>query len=155
MHIGMIIQSYSGNTLDVANLYKQVLEKNNHHVTLEVITTKNKNAQGNEPIELNHTPDPSLYDCLIFGAPVKGLSLSPIMIAYLTKMPSLKKKKAGIFITEYLPFAWMGGAKSLDQLSQLIEEHQGTVVYKHVINLETRRQPEKIIELIARCTDDF
>lgn len=128
MNIGIIIHSQTGNTRIVAQKLKEKLIAAGHTVSLQSVSASNDSEASAAKIMLLEKPDVSPYDVLLFGAPVRGFSLSPVMQAYLNAIGTLKGKKAGCFLTHFFPYAFMGGNRALNQLCQSVQK-KGAAVY--------------------------
>jgi flavodoxin len=112
MQIGIIVHSNTGNTLLVAERLMEKLSSLGHRVSIERVSAINDDEQDVQNIRLSKKPEPGAYDVLIFGAPVRGFSLSPVMRAYLSGV-TLSGKKTACFITQGFPSPWMGGNRAL------------------------------------------
>ena len=119
MNIGIIVHSFTSNTLSVAEKLKEKFLAEGHLVTLEQVTAVNEDPAAAAKVELLAIPDITGYDMLIFGAPVRAFSLSPVMLLYLNQLPSLQGKKISCFVTQQLSFAWLGGNRSIKQIKKL------------------------------------
>lgn len=107
MNIGIIVHSQTGHTLSVAEKLMKSLTLKGHDVTLGRVTAEDESPRASE-IQLQTIPIVEDYDCLFFGAPVWGYSLSPVMKLYLTQLITLKDKRIGCFVTQLFPYSWMG-----------------------------------------------
>lgn len=147
MKIGIIIHSHTGNTLSVGERLKESLATGGHTVQLEQVTAVNEDPNSREPIRLKSIPDIVPYDAVIFGAPVRGFSLSPVMKAYLSQLTKLSGKKISCFVTEHFPKPWMGGNHSIKQMIRAIEQKGGKVAATGVVNWTSQAREEQIKEL--------
>jgi len=152
MKIGIILYSYSGNTLSVGKKMKVALSNKGYEVSLERITAINDKPNSGKPIQLSEIPDPSQYDEIIFAAPVQGFSLNPIMKIYLSKLSDLQGKKISCFVTEHFPKPWMGGNHAIKQIKRLIRDKRGIVTDCSVINWSNSKREEQINEMISRLS---
>ncbi len=128
MNIGIIIHSQTGNTRMVAQKLKERLTAAGHTVSLQSVSAANDGEADVSKIMLTEKPDVSPYDVLLFGAPVRGFMLSPVMQAYISGLKSLQGKKVGCFMTHFFPFAWMGGNSAMNQLLKAVQ-NKGAAVY--------------------------
>lgn len=128
MNIGIIIHSQTGNTRCVAQKLKEKFSAAGHTVSIESVSAANDGESDVQKIRLTAKPDVSTYDALLFGAPVRGFSLSPVMKAYLAGIGPLRGKKVGCFMTQFFHFAWMGGNRALSQLCETVQA-KGAIVY--------------------------
>lgn len=119
MKVGIIVHSHTGNTLSVAEKIREELIKSGHTVNLEQVKAVDENPNSSKPVELEVIPDTTGYDALIFGAPVRAFSLSPVMKKYLSQVNSLEGKKVCCFVTQGFPKPWMGGNHSVKQMVKL------------------------------------
>jgi hypothetical protein len=102
-----------------------------------------------QKVRLSGKPDIGSYDLLIFGAHVRGFSLSPAMRAYLSGIVSLKGKKAACYITQGFPAPWMGGNRALGQMAELLAS-KGAVPYgTGIVNWPNAEKREKLITAVA------
>jgi len=150
MNIGIILYSYSGNTLSVGERLKVELEKKGHEVHLERIRAVNEDPNNRVPVQLSNSPDLSQYDEIILGAPVNAFSLNPIMKTYLLNQPSLENKKISCFVTQHFAKPWMGGNRAVKQISKLVYNKNGSVVRSDIINWSNVKREEQISCLISR-----
>lgn len=155
MKIGIIVHSHTGNTYSVAQRLKEELLAAGHALSLEKVIAVNDEQPDVSKIQLKETPDASEYDALIFGAPVRGFSLSPVMKSYLSQIVSLKGKKIVCYVTEYFPYPWMGGNRAVDQMKKLCET-KGTEVFEtRVINWSNRQREKKITNMVEELNKLF
>ena len=152
MNIGIIVHSHTGNTLSVAEKLKVKFLADGHLVTLEQVTAVNEDPEAAANAELLVVPDITGYEMLIFGAPVRGFSLSPVMLLYLNQLPSLQGKKISCFVTQQLPFACLGGNRSIKQMKKAIIAKNGTVHETGVVNWSSKKREDLITDLINRLT---
>lgn len=155
MKIGIIVHSYSGNTYSVAQKLQDKLSKAGHSVTVEqlkLVGGENPNSP-NKVIEIETSPDVSSYEAVIFGAPVRGFSLSPVMAHFLKESASLGGKKVCCFVTQFFPYPWMGGKRSVAAMKELCESKNGTVVGSGIVNWKNKRRDEMITDLCKSFTN--
>ncbi|NCC75880.1 MAG: flavodoxin family protein, partial [Clostridia bacterium] len=122
MNIGLIVYSYTGNTLSVADKLKDQLQAQGHTATIERVHASNENPQKNrldKTGSLTQAPDPAPYDALILAAPVNGFSLAKVMQDYLASCPGLAGKPVRLFVTHHFPKAWLGGSQTIRQFDKL------------------------------------
>lgn len=109
MKIGIIVHSQTGNTLSVANKLREQFLAAGHTVSVERVTALNDRESNVNSIVLTCAPKLDGFDILVFGAPVRGYKLSPVIHAYLLQLPSLKGKVISGFVTQFFPTPTMGG----------------------------------------------
>lgn len=150
MKVGIIVHSRTGNTLSVAQRLKEVLTSAGHTVNLERVTAVDENPSAAGNIKLKTIPDTSEYDVLIFGAPVHGFGLSPVMKAYLAQIPSLKGKKVGCFLTEFFPLASMGGNRAMGEFKKACEAKGENVFNEGIVNWSMGQREKKISNVLEK-----
>ncbi len=149
MNIGIIIHSHTGNTLSVAQKVKEKLSAAGHSVSIQRVSAANDDESDVQKIRLAEKPDAGAYDVLLFGAPVRGFSLSPVMQAYLTGIGPLHGKKAGCFITHFFPYAWMGGKRALEQLCGIVKAKGAAVYGTGIVHWSKAASRDEQIEAVA------
>jgi NAD(P)H dehydrogenase (quinone) len=150
MNIGIIIHSHTGNTLAVGEKLKDTLLAAGHQVRLERVTAVNEDPSARTKIVLESAPAIGDYDAVIFGAPVRAFSLSPVMKAYLQQLPDMQGKKAGAFVTEFFPFPWMGGNQAIGQLKKACAAKGIQVNPTGVVNWSNKKREAMIADVVSR-----
>jgi len=74
MKIGIIVHSFTGNTLLVAQKLQEALRAAGHTAEVERVVVKDENPNQSGHVTLENAPDPSGYDFVFFGAPVRGFA---------------------------------------------------------------------------------
>ncbi len=98
MNIGIIVYSFTGNTLFVANRLKEALSDKNT-VNIERINSENDKEAVLSRIVLKQKPDLTKYDVLIFASPVNAFTLAPAMKVYLSQITNIYKNVCNYGIT--------------------------------------------------------
>ena len=150
MKVGIIVYSKTGNTFSVAEKIRDVLQAKGAEVTLERFMAETS-AGSNQPIGLTYRPMCSGYDVLIFGAPVQAFSLDPAMKMYFNEIYDLDKVPTGIFITEHLKKAWMGGNQATRQLTALLKKKGNTPLNLGLVNWSSERKESQIDAIVENC----
>ena len=150
MKIGIIVYSKTGNTYSVAAKIRDVLQTKGAEVTLERFMAETA-AGSNKPIGLTYRPMCGGYDTLIFGAPVQAFSLDPAMKMYFDEIFDLEKVPTGIFITEQLKKAWMGGNRAARQLTALLKRKGNTPINLGLVNWSSEQKESQIDAIVERC----
>jgi menaquinone-dependent protoporphyrinogen IX oxidase len=153
MNIGILVYSYTGNTLSVAERLKSSLENKGQSVTLMSLKATDENPNQTK-IDLISIPDLSSYDRIILASPVRGFQVSPIMKAYLQQTSPLKDKPVACFVTHAFPFAWLGGKTAIKMMTELVNAKQAKVVLTGIINWGNRKRETEIIALLDRFSDE-
>lgn len=149
MKIGIIVHSHTGNTLSVAQRLEEELVKAGHTVKLERVRADNEDPSAAGMAKLIEAPEVNEYDALIFGAPVRGFSVSRIMKLYLAQLPSLTGKKVGCFVTQQFPYPWLGGNKSVRQMKKLCRTKGVNEFVTGIVNWSHKNRDTKIIEVLG------
>jgi len=149
MKIGIIVYSQTNHTYSVAQKLRDNLSANGHTVNIERVVPSGKVKPGSKNIKFKKQPDTSAYDGLVFGSPVHGFALAPVMKAYLSQIPSLKDKKIACFVTKGLPFDITGGNKAISQIKDLCQSKGGAVIGTGIVVWSVRRE-KRIAELLER-----
>ena len=150
MNVGVIIHSHTGNTLSVGEKLKETISNKGHIVHLQRVRAMNEDPAAAGKIELSEIPDISGYDTVIFAAPVRAFSLSPVMKTYLSQLPDLSNKKIFCFVTQQLPRPWMGGNRAIKQMIQLITEKGGKVSDQSIVNWSCKDREAQITDILQR-----
>lgn len=158
MKIGIVVHSHTGNTYSVVQKLKEKLIITGHSVNVERLETIDETKTSkNDPNKttLKIFPDISTYDGLIFAAPVRGFSISPVLATYLRQVKTLENKKVACLVTEFFPFPWMGGNRAVAQIKNICESKGAIVSGTGVINWKNSQREKKITNLLAEAISWF
>lgn len=150
MNIGILVHSRTGNTLSVAEKLKQALQKAGHTARIERVTAVNEESSAGTNVTLKDIPDAAGYDAVLFGAPVHGFSLSPVMGKYLSQIGALKGKKVGCFVTQHFPKPWMGGNRAIKQMTGLCQAKGAAVAGTGVVNWSNKAREAQISSVVEQ-----
>lgn len=153
MKVGIFVHSHTGHTLSVAEQLRDKLKVGGHLATivkLEPLGGEDTNQIDLSKINFDPKPDLSGYDELILCAPVRAFSISPVLSAYLNKVASLQKQKVDLFVTQELPYSWMGGKHAISQMKKLCEEKGASVGKIGIINWKNKKREAMISDVIER-----
>ncbi len=152
MNIGIIVYSQTGNTLSVARRLKDALEAKGLTAAVEQITVEGE-IQAGKPINITSAPDTAKYDALVFASPVMAFSLNPVMKEYFKLLPDLKGKKAGCFVTQGLPYNWMGGSRAIKSMSVALKDKGAEVAATGIVHWkdETARETQAAKTVETLC----
>lgn len=153
MKIGIFVHSKSGNTYSVAEKLKDRLVGSGHFVELEKLEPvggENVNTVDISQINFASKPDVSAYEIVIFCAPVRGFSISPVLAAYIAKIDTLKGKKVDLFVTQYFPFPSMGGKQAISQMRSKCEAKGAVIGSTGIINWKSGKRNKMIEEVVNR-----
>ena len=152
MNIGIVVYSWSGNTLSVAERLKERLAAAGHTVNLEQVTVVGERKRGAREFELATKPDVEPYDVVVFGAAVEAFSLSPVLTAYLKEVGSLEGKKVACLVTQQFPYPWMGGNRAIRQMKKLCVAKGGAIDGSAVVNWAESRREKTTAQAIDRLS---
>jgi multimeric flavodoxin WrbA len=150
MKVGIIVHSHTGNTISVAEKLRDLLLSAGHSVNLERVTAVNENPSARGNIQLQSTPDISEYEALIFCAPVRAFSLSPIMRMYLSQLPSLQGKKVSGFVTQHFPYPWMGGNRAISQMKESCTSKGTQMDATGIVNWSNKQREKMIDDILVK-----
>lgn len=143
MKAGIVIHSHSGHTVSFARSISQFLEKEGHSSEIHLLRTKTMVKPGDKKIELRKIPDSSEYDILLVGAPVWAFNASPVIMAYLKTVESLKNKQACAFVTHGLPFPFVA-KKALRRMESKLEALGAEIIEGGALHWLFKPKTEKI-----------
>jgi flavodoxin len=155
MKIGIIIHSHTGNTYSVAEKLQEKLVQGGHKVEmkkLEPVGGEDTNQADISKITFNPLPEVSGYDELVICAPVRAFSISPVLKAFLTRTVSFKDKKVDLFVTQELPYAWLGGNHAISQMKKLCEEKGAIVGKTGIVNWKNKKKNQMIEDVVERLS---
>lgn len=153
MNVGLIVYSYTGNTLSVAEKIRDQLQATGHTATIERVHASNEDPQKNrldKTSSLTETPDPLPYDALVLAAPVNGFSLAKVMQDYLANRPGLAGKPVRLFVTHHFPKAWLGGGQTIRQFGKLCAANGASVEATGIIDWSSKKREQEMSELVSR-----
>lgn len=148
MNIGIIIYSHTGHTLSVGEKIMESLLAKGHSVRLERISAANEDPQSKERISLTVIPDITPYDAVIFGAPVQGARLSPVMSEYLALLPSMQGRKAACFVTQQFKMKWMGSTRAVKQITRAAEQKGTSITASGIVQWSSDAREEQIRQVV-------
>jgi len=149
MNIGIIVHSQTGHTLSVAHKLCERFQAEGHTVSIELVTASNDREMKADSIVLTSKPDIDGFEMLVFGAPVRGYMLSPVMQAYIHQLPSLKDKIVAGFVTQFFPRPSMGGNQSIGLLNEICQSKGARIAKSGIINwLNPFKRKRLIVETV-------
>lgn len=150
MTIGIIVYSYTNNTLTIANQLKEALVNKGYLVEIESIKAYNEDPN-NTQIILSNIPNHKKYDKLIFATCVRGFDCAPVFKAYMNTIDTLDNKRCAGFVSQYFPWDGLGGTQSLKRMRDLVEMKKGVFVPLRSIHVKSKQKDKQIAELISSC----
>ena len=155
MKIGIIVHSKTGNTLSIAKVLQEKLLKAGQTVDIERLIPVDEKQNDAKKIQLKTIPDISKYDALIFGGPVWGLSISPVLASYLSNITSLQGKKVAIMVTQFFPSPKLGGNQAIAQAKKICEAKDAVVCGTGIVNWSRIRRGKMITEVVEKLSSLF
>lgn len=152
MKIGIIVHSYTGNTYAVARRFQEHLVQAGHLAEIERIVIKGGEQPNNKQFIIENAPAADKYDALIFGAPVRGFSISPVISTYLQQLSSLKDKKIACFVTKQLNSYWTGGNRAITGMKEICESKGGVVAGTGVVLWKSKNREREIDSLVEKLS---
>jgi len=149
MKIGIIVYSYTNNTLTIANQLKTALIDKGYDVGIESIKASNEDPN-NTHIVLTQTPNLNPYDTVIFASCVRGFNCAPILREYIKQCDSLKGVKCAGFVSQYFPWDALGGNQALNAMKTLIESKNGQFYPLGSIHVKSRQKDNQVNDLILK-----
>jgi flavodoxin len=158
MRCGIVVHSETGHTAEVARRIAERLRGDDHDVDLKLVRAKHRTNPISRSVTLVRAPAVDDYDVVIVGAPVHGFGASPVVLAYLAGLESLKGKIAIPFVTKSLPGAATGGRQALERMTAKLEAAGAQVEEGSIVHWlfgarkdELSTTVEQIATLIQRC----
>lgn len=152
MNIGLVVYSYTGNTLSVVKALQAAFENTGILSTVETVKADNEDPNA-KSFNLTNKPEIGAYETLIFASPVRGFMLSPIMSTYMNQLDSLAGKKVACVVTHHFPFPWLGGNQTISAMRKIVEAKGGICVATGVIDWKSRKRQNQITSLCQSLTD--
>ena len=155
MNIGIILYSETGNTYSVSQKLKEKIVKAGHSVNIERLKVIGKVHPSTKDVKFESLPDIEPYDALVFGSPVQAFSLSSAMTAYLSQIKSLPDKKVAFLVTQFFPFPWLGGNRTIGQMKKICESKGATICGAAVVNWSKPSREKQIAEIVEKLSKLF
>ena len=155
MKIGIILYSQTGNTYSVSLKLKEKLVAAGHSVDIGRLKVIGEVRPGAKDIKFETPPDTEPYDALVFGSPVQAFSLSSAMTAYLSQIKSLPDKKVAFLVTQFFPFPWLGGNRTIGQMKKICESKGATICGAAVVNWSKPSREKQIVEIVEKLSKLF
>lgn len=144
MNIGILVYSYTGNTLLVAERIKEQIEKEGNQADIHRITCVDGKPSGNKAMVLKDVPDVSKYDKLIIGAPINAFSLCNAMKLYF-KESKISASQVNCFVTQQFKSAFFGGNRGIRQISKFVTEQGAKINNKAIVHWSSKERETQII----------
>lgn len=159
MKIAIIVHSQSGNTRKFADSLFSSLTSAGHTVNLTPLQTSVpiKGGSVRQKMEISFTNLPKVNDAdlILFGGPVWAFGPSPVIIAAMQQIGSLKGKTVIPFCTMGFPLKGLGGKAALGWMNRTAGTLGATVLpggvccqMLHNLDAEIAAETERIVKLI-------
>jgi flavodoxin len=153
MKIGIIVHSYSGHTLLVAQKLADALTHAGHMVTLERVIVQDEKTDTTKPVTLLAAPKAAGYDLVLLGSSVRAFSITPGMKTYLAQISPLQGGLAICFVTHQLPYPWMGANHTLRQMQAAIAAKGGVTLATGSVCWQDKRKEAQMERLVKSMLD--
>lgn len=151
MKVALVIHSYTGNTMSIADKIGAALVRKGHDVSLFPLKAKNENPNQIKGVELESIPSLKGFDHVIFGAPTRGMDLSIVMQLYLKTLEE-SHQSASVYVTHFFPFQWMGGSQSIKKFIKLSDKKLD-IQKTGIVNWKNKKRDKDIQCLVYRLSD--
>lgn len=155
MKIGIIIHSHTGNTYTVAIKLQEKLLVTGHLVDIKRLIPVDGEQSYAKNIRFEKPPDIEMYDVLVFGGPVRGASISPVLAAFLTQIKTLERKTVACLVTQFFPCKWMGGTRAIGQMSEICKSKGAIICGSGIVNWMSIQRDKKISDVVEKLSGLF
>jgi len=152
MNICIFVHSLTGNTLAVAERIEQRLTGQGHAVRMHrllPIGQEDTNVADIQRIQLQDSVCADGCEAIIFGCPVRGFSVSPVMEKCFSLIGSLEGQRVACFVTQSFPYAWMGGNRAIRQMMERCAQKGCDVCATGIVNWKNQRREQLIEGVVA------
>lgn len=156
MKIGILVHSFSGNTLSVAEKLAQGLSEKGHETNifrLQVVGGEDRNQQDIGKINLQSIPDLKEFDNLIVAGPVRGFQASPVIKKFFDEAKDIEGKNVAMFVTHAFPYNFLGGKSAIGQMEKMCHEKGARVQFTGIIDWGSGKREKQIETLVKNITD--
>jgi len=152
MGIGIIVYSKTGNTLSVAEKLEKSFTQAGHDAVIQRVKVNTDEEGSSGKLSLTANPDVSVYDAIVFAAPVHGFSLAPAMKLYLEQVGDLSGKKVYGFVTQHFKKPWLGGNRAIRTLKSLCQKKGADLRVTGIVNWSNSEREKQIEEIITKLS---
>jgi flavodoxin len=156
MKIGIVVHSFSGNTMSVAERLAQSLSEKGYEadiLRLQVTGGANRNQQDIGKIALQPIPDMKGFDNLIVAGPVRGFQASPVIRKFFDEVNDIEGKNVAMFVTHAFPYSFFGGKSAIGQMERMCREKGAKVGFTGIIDWGSGKREKQIETLVKNITD--
>lgn len=149
MKVGVIVCSYTNNTLCIAKELRSGLIQKGYDVEIDSIKANNDNPN-NRDVELAYKPKVDTFDALIFASCVRGFDCAPVFKEYINSLDSLSDKRVAGFVSQYFPLDILGGNQALKSMKDLVEKKKGVFTPLNSIHVKSKNKEKMITSLVEK-----
>jgi NAD(P)H dehydrogenase (quinone) len=154
MNVGIFIHSQSGNTSSMGMAITMNLRAQGNEVDIQLMKTAGRLKPRMKHVEFrDDSPNMAPYDVVIFGGPIWGFTVSPVVGAFIKEIPELKGKKALCFSTSGFPTAISGARGGLKKMEMLLDGLGATVLESEPFFWGLFRSKKKMDNAVNRICD--
>ena len=146
MKIGIVYNSYTGNTEKVVKKIEEQLLKKEHTVERVELIRKSENRKITDFVSL---PELSDFEALVFASHVEAFSLELAMKRYLANIEDVKGKPVVLYLSQGLPKKWMGAKGSLKNMKNLVEAKGANVIFAASVSFSPKRNSQAEIDNVV------
>jgi multimeric flavodoxin WrbA len=154
MKIGILVYSFSGHTLAVAQALQAALAEAGHTVGLVQIEPALPVQLGQTRVPLRTTPSIFGYDALLFGTCVRGGAMAAPMAGFLAQMASLDGLPVACLVTGFFP-PNLGRNQTLAQMKAACAVKGARVLGAGSVGWFSLRRRRQIAEVVAHLSGLF
>lgn len=151
MNIGILVYSYTGNTLSVAEKIREHIQQDGGNAQIHRITCVNGDPNGPQPLVLKDVPDVSGYEKLIICAPINAFSLCKAMKIYFNNN-EIGLSKVNCFITQHLKSPLFGGNRGIKQISKYVSKNGAKINNTAIIHWSSKDRDKQIDNTVQLMT---
>lgn len=151
MKIGVIVYSYTNNTLTIAKKLESILLDKGYDVEVKSIKAEDESTNINH-YNLVNIPSVENYDSIVFATCVRGFDCALIFKQYIQTIKTLKDKKVCGFVSQYFPFDFMGGSQALKSMKKMINDKEANFIELSSIHMKSKNVDKQIDNLTNQCT---
>lgn len=156
MKICIVVHSFSGNTLSVAEKLSRSLSEKGHEANifrLQVVGGEDRNQQDVNKINLQSIPDFKGFDSLIVAGPVRGFQASPVIKKFFEEAEGIEGKNVAMFVTHAFPYSFLGGKSAIGQMDKMCSEKGAKVGFTGIIDWGSGKREKQIEALVKNITN--
>jgi len=146
MKIAIVVYSETGHTLDVSEKLKTALEKDHDVVLFRIRSDERRSV-------VYDTPELKGFEHIVIATPVQGFQPAVPMALLLEQVFSLKGTTASILLTQYFPWACLGGNITIRKLMGLIQSKGGHVAQTAIVHWSSKKREQQIAAAVAKLSN--